>query len=423
MVWNVQESGFGTPFFGEELQRMHRTLLRYIAKELVPSFLLGLLIFTLILFMDKITRIVEMIINKGVSLADVLKLLACLVPNFLLLTLPTAFLLSVMLTFNRIGADNEYTAWKAAGVSLYQFLPPIYLFSLLVFSCAAAMSFWVAPHSLRMFNALLRGIATKHALVGLKERVFFDEFPGLVVYIDRGLPGQETLRGVFIADQNLSEDPVLYFAEEGTFSTDEASGRITAVLRHGCIHRRVSKKETYQILYFDTYTVHLRLDQKLLPQVSRTLKNEELSLAELRAKIREEAAKGKDVTGDRIDFHTRVALPFACFVFCTLGIPLALGGRRTVRYTGFSLSIGVVLLYFVLIKTGWSMTKTGLIPAWLAPWVPNLSLGAGGTYLLVQKAREHPVRVIEWYEEGTARLLDWIKDRLAPGQPFNRRPG
>jgi len=401
---------------------MHRTLFRYVAKELLPSFLLGLLLFTLILFMDKITRIVEMVINKGVPLADVLKLLACLVPNFLLLTLPTAFLLGVMLTFNRIGADNEYTAWKAAGVSLYQFLPPVYVFSLLVFFCAASMSFWVAPHSLRMFNALLHGIATRHALVGLKERVFFDEFPGLVVYIDRGVPGQEKLQGIFIADQNLSEDPVLYFAEEGAFFTDEASGKITAVLRRGCIHRRISKKETYQVLYFDTYTVHLRLDQKLFPQASGTLKNEELSLGEFRAKIRDKAAKGEDVTGDRIDFHTRVALPFACFVFCTLGIPLALGDRRTVRYTGFALSIGVVLLYFVLIKTGWSMTKTGLIPAWLAPWVPNLLLGAAGTYLLVQKARERPVRVMEWYEEGVARLLDWIRDRLAARRPPDRGP-
>ncbi len=290
---------------------MCKTLDRYLLKELIPPFFLGLLICTLILFMDKVMRIVEMIVTKGVPLVDVLKLLGCLVPNFLLLTLPIAFLLAVMLSFNRISADNEYTAWKVAGVSLYRFLPPVYGAAFVVCGLAMCLSLWIAPYSLRMFNTTLHGIATSHALVGLKERVFFDEFPGIVVYVEKGVPGNNKLEGIFIADLNLSEDPVLYFAKEGAFHTDEDSETITAVLRDGCIHRRLSKKDAYQVLYFTTYTVHLKLDQHLFPQDTRTRRNEELTLGELRQHIREKAAgKALRATGSTsihgLHFHSPV---------------------------------------------------------------------------------------------------------------------
>jgi lipopolysaccharide export system permease protein len=388
-------------------------------KELIPSFFLGLLIFTIVLLTDKIMRIVEMIVNKGVPLGDVLKLFACLLPNFLLLTLPTALLLSVLVTFSRLCADNEFTAWRVAGVSLYQLLPPVYAFGIVIFSLAMSMSLWVEPASIRTFHTMMYSVATKHALTGLKERVFFEDFPGIVVYADTILPEQKKMGGIFIADQNFPPDPILYFAKEGSFCTEGESGRITITLKQGSIHRNISKKDIYQIVYFDTYTVRLRIDEKLFPREERQRRNEELTLGALLGRIHEKASKGESVRGDWVDFHNRLALPFACLVFCTLGAPLALTSQRAVRYTGFSLSIGVVLLYFILMKTGWGMAETKIVPPWLGPWIPNLVLGALGVYLLIQKAREAPIKILDWYGERVADVLDWVKKRLIRKEASN----
>lgn len=395
---------------------MHWLLFRYLLRELIPSFFLGLLIFTMVLLMDKIMRIVELIVNKGVPLQEVVTLFACMLPNFLLLTLPTALLLSVMLTFSRLCADNEYTAWRVAGVSLYQLLPPVFLFGLVVFSLAMSISLWAGPYSVRTFQTMMYSMATKHALTGIKEQVFFDEFPGIILYVDKISSDQKGIEGIFIAHENMSRDPVLYFAKSGSFSTGGESGDITLVLRQGSIHRNLSSRDIYQLLYFDTYTVHIRIDDTVFPQGERTQKNEELTLGELRDKIRTKAAKGERVRGDWLAYHSRVALPFACFVFCALGIPLALSSQRAVRYTGFSLSIGVVLLYFVLMKAGWGITETAKVPGWVGPWLPNLLLGALGVYLLIQRAREAPVRFLEWYGDQVADLLDWIRDHLGQKQ-------
>ena len=82
-------------------------LFRYLLGDLIPSFGIGLLIFTLVLLMDKVMRIVEWIVRKGVSVADVFKILGCLLPSFFVFTLPIALLLSVLLSFSRMYADNE----------------------------------------------------------------------------------------------------------------------------------------------------------------------------------------------------------------------------------------------------------------------------------------------------------------------------
>src|SRR5512136_1811233 len=104
---------------------MKVTLYRYLGKELLTSFALGLAGFTFILLTGRILQLTELFVNKGIPLSQILELLYYLLPSFLVLTIPMATLLSVLLTFNRLSGDNEFTAFKAAGVSLYQMTPSI----------------------------------------------------------------------------------------------------------------------------------------------------------------------------------------------------------------------------------------------------------------------------------------------------------
>lgn len=88
-------------------------LFRFLLGDLVPSFGVGLLAFTLVLLMEKVMRIVEWIVRKGVSVTDVFKIFGCLLPSFFVFTLPMALLLGVLLTFSRIQSENEMYALKA----------------------------------------------------------------------------------------------------------------------------------------------------------------------------------------------------------------------------------------------------------------------------------------------------------------------
>ncbi len=167
---------------------MKKTLYRYLAKEIFPSFLLGLVGFTFILLTGRILQLVELFVNKRVPLFYILGFLYYLLPSFLVLTIPMATLLSVMLAFNRLSGDNEITALKASGVSVYQLTPPVLLFALFTTLATLILSLYSLPRANEASRALLYEMASSKAHAGIKERVFNDDFEGLVLYADRVNP-------------------------------------------------------------------------------------------------------------------------------------------------------------------------------------------------------------------------------------------
>src|SRR4030065_1373945 len=99
---------------------MKKTTYLYVLKEILPIFLIGMMVFTIILLMDKMLKLIELIVTRGVSLSDILMLLLFLSPSFLVFTIPMSVLLSTLISFGRVSGDRELTAFKASGLILYQ---------------------------------------------------------------------------------------------------------------------------------------------------------------------------------------------------------------------------------------------------------------------------------------------------------------
>jgi len=389
-------------------------LSRYLLGDLIPSFGVGLLAFTLVLLMEKVMRIVEWIVRKGVSITDVLKIFGCLLPSFFVFTLPTALLLSVLLTFSRIQSDNEMYALKACGVSLYRLLPPVYAFGVFVSAVSLFLTGWAGPQSTRTFQSMFYSMATQNLFVGLKERVFFDALPNFVLYVENVDPKQSLVKGVFISDQTLTEQPVYYFAEEGEVHGNAEKGTIALFLKNGAIHRLGDTRGVYQVARFERYRVKVNVAKMLLPRAGRgrERKMEELDLPELRQEILEGDHDEKEARKLLLNYHQRFAFPFAVLVFCTLGVPLALLSQQAVRYTGFSLSIVVMLLFFVLMQTGSGLAFAGTVPPFLGAWLPNLVLGTIGVYLMWRKAEEKPLKMLDAYAQFVRDLQEAIRRRF-----------
>jgi lipopolysaccharide export LptBFGC system permease protein LptF len=160
---------------------------------------------------------------------------------------------------------------------------------------------------------------------------------------------------------------------------------------------------------FDRYWLQIDVGQFFSSAKPKDPSEQELTLPELREKIREQAGKGEAARKLLLNYHERFALPFGTLVFCTLGIPLSLLSQRSVRYTGFTLSIGVVLLYYVFLQLGTGLILAGRIPVVLGAWLPNLLLGSLGFYLLWKKAGERPTRILDGYADVAERFVDRLK--------------
>ena len=112
---------------------VHKTIIfRYLFRELITPFFLGLSVFIFILIMSQILRLNELIIVYGVGIGTVLRLMFYLLIGFLAISIPIALLFSVLMVFGRLSSDSEITALKASGFSILQLAMPVLLFSVIV---------------------------------------------------------------------------------------------------------------------------------------------------------------------------------------------------------------------------------------------------------------------------------------------------
>jgi lipopolysaccharide export system permease protein len=385
---------------------MRKTTYIYVLKEISPIFLIGLMTFTVILLMDKILKLIELIVTRGVSLSQILMLLLFISPSFLIFTIPMAFLLGTLLCFGRLSGDSEITAFKASGMSLYQLFFPVSIFSIITYLLTTFLIFYGLPWGNRGFKATLYFITQSKADIEIKERVFNDAFDGLVVYVDKVPIQGKKMEGIMIYDERDKENVNTIFAREGFLTSNPKSQELILRLLSGDIHRFEQKTNVYQKIQFDAYDLKLEL-AKTFAALGKKLKEHEMSIEDIKVKIDKKKETGEDTTPQEIELHKRYAIPFACIVFGLIGVPLGIQPRRSGRSYGFILSILIMLAYYISLTASEILAMRKTMPAFLAGWAPNFLFGGLGVYLLIKAANESPFKPLIWLTEGLEIIQGW----------------
>jgi lipopolysaccharide export system permease protein len=374
---------------------MKKTTYLYILKEILPIFLIGIMVFTIILLMDKMLKLIELIVTRGVSLSDILMLLLFLSPSFLVFTIPMSVLLSTLISFGRLSGDSEIIAFKASGLSLYQLFLPVCIFSIAAYLLTTVCVFYGLPWGNRGFTTTLYKIAQSKADIEIKERVFNDMFDGLVVYVEKVPIQGEKMEGILIYDERDQEKTNTIFAKEGFLSSNPKSQEVILRLFNGDIHRFDSRANVYQKIKFDAYDLKLEL-AKAFTAIGRKLKDKEMSIDEIKGKMEGRKQRGEDITSLDVELHKRYAFPFACIVFALIGVPLGIQPRRSGRSYGFVFSILLLLGYYISLTGSEILAIRRSIPPYMAGWAPNVIFGALGIYLLIKTAKESPFKPVIW---------------------------
>ncbi len=378
---------------------MKKTVSLYILKEILPIFLIGLMTFTVILLMDKILKLIDLIVTRGVHLSQIFMLLLFISPSFLIFTIPVSVLSAILLSFGRLSGDSEITAFKASGISLYQLYLPVLLFSVATYLLTSFLVIYGLPWGNRGFKATLYLLAQTKVDVEIKERVFNDAFDGFVIYVDK-IPIQgNKMEGILIYDERDKEKMNTIFAREGYLVNHPKSQEIILRLLSGDIHRFEPKTNTYQKVQFDTYDLRLEL-AKTLMAMGKKLRDHEMSIDDIREKIEKKKSLGQDTTPQEVELHKRYALPFSCLVFGLIGVPLGIQPRRSGRSYGFVLSLLILLAYYISLSASEMFALKKTIPPLWAGWSPNFLFGVFGIYLLIRTAQEAPFKPVVWMIEA-----------------------
>jgi len=361
---------------------------------------------TIILLMDKIFKLIELIVTKGTSVTQILKLLFYIAPSFLIFTIPMSVLVATLLSFGRLSSDNEITAFKASGVSLYQLFWPIIYFSVVAYLVTTFLVFYALPWGNRGFINTLYAIAQTKADIDIKERVFNDDFEGLVVYVEKVPIQGRKMEGVLIHDEREKGQSNTIFSTEGYLFNDPKSQEVVLRLVQGEIHRFELKTQTYHRIQFDTYDLKLEL-AKTFEAIGRKLREHEMSIDEIEAKIDKMKKEGKNTASQEVELHRRFAVPFACIVFAIIGVPMGIQPSRSGRSHGFVFSILIFLGYYIALTASEMFAVSGALPPFLAGWAPNVLFGSFGIYLLVKAANDSPFGPSLWLSQ----LLDFIQEK------------
>ncbi len=402
----------------------------YVLKEIFPPFALGLGVYTFVLLMNQILVLSDWFIDRGVALKTVLNLLLYLIPSVLAFTVPMAVLMGILAGLSRMSSDSEITAFKTLGISNRRLLRPILLFSFLGWLLTSFLVLYSAPRAnYRFVQTFVSSVLTRIQF-DISPRQFYQDIPRVVLYIQEVAPDR-SWNNVFVYRAEEGRAPAAVFAKNARMNVFSEEKRAVLELVDGTVHTYHSQTpEEYQVTAFERQEVELDI-ASFFASVSNVKRVREKDIRELwvdAAALRRELAvassderaglqfrpQARSLTAHAIEIHKKFALPFACFIFALLGIALGASTRKGGRTSGFTISIVIIIIYYILITGGENLAMDGHLPAWLAMWGSNILLLVCGLYLFLTAHRD-------WSLLRSLQKL-WRKTRLAPAEPVLRRP-
>lgn len=357
----------------------NRRILSYLLSEITPSFLLGVFVFIGVLLMFQALRLTEFLLVHGIKWTALVKIMGYMSISFLPMLLPMSLLFAVLLTYNRFSMDSEIIAFKACGVSTSAITLPALIFSLVITIISSQTTFYLAPWGNRQFEVLINRLGNTKAAASIKEGTFSEGFFDLVLYANKVDSQTGQLKDLFIYDEKNPISPLTIIATEGQIIPDDTNPGRSVLLRlfKGQIHRKV---ESHTVINFDSYDILLN-DPIKLQEKKKTASS--LYLDELQVLRHSGATDPLSRKEYDIEFHKRGALSTACMVFCILGLAFGIiTNRRSGKSSGFILSIGFIIFYWIVYLSFESLVRSNQISVWIGLWLPNILFTLFGLYHL-----------------------------------------
>ena len=360
------------------------TLSLYFFRQFIPPFVFGSFLFLFVLLLDKLFDIVDLLFNKGVGLPVVAQLFSLFIPTVLPLTFPMAMLLACLVTFGRLSEENELTAVRAAGLSLYKVLwfPP--LFALLISLAMVPFNTVVAPWSNQAFQRIYERIIHAEPLINVEPRKFFS-IKNIKIFADTVDRETNRMTDVFVYQtEGDQKPPQRIFAHVGQIQATENS--FSLLLQDGQLQKYdPTIPERLLNTTFQSYRISIPIN---LEEKSNSTRFRNSSSTELRKLIDSLKKQKMSTTILEAENALRYAVAFAPLCLVLVGIPLATALKRGGRGFGFGITIVVIFVYYLLLIFGLTLAEKGLMPAHLALWIGNILCLGAGVFLIQRLVRQ-----------------------------------
>ena len=285
-------------------------------------------------------RLIDLIVNRGLSIDVFLYLAALILPRFLDIVLPIGVFIAVLFTFNRLTAESELVVMRSSGLSHVALAKPVLMLAGIAFLVLMSLSVYFLPASNRAFKDLQFEIRNRFVLSLIQEGTFTTISDKLTIYV-RSRDDRGEVTGLLINDSRNPQRQVTIVAERGAFVDSPAGSRIVMV--NGNRQQFDTETRKLSLLTFESYT--LDLDTLHDAPVVRFREPQERFMDEL-------FFPPKDVDGSLrqgfvVEAHQRILVPLSAFSFSLIPLACLLPGElnRRGQLKRVLLAIGLAFLF------------------------------------------------------------------------------
>ncbi|WP_270936663.1 LPS export ABC transporter permease LptF [Falsiroseomonas oryzae] len=285
-------------------------------------------------------RFIELVLDRGLSLAVFLELTSLMLPGFIAVILPITTFIVVLFVYVRMNTDRELVVMRAAGLSPARLARPGILLALVSVGIGFLLNLWLVPLSHGAFRVWQFEIRNQMAAILLQEGVFSSVGNDLTVYA-RVRERDGTLRGILVHDQREPGAPVTIIAEGGRITSTPLGPRVVLLngVRQQLERPAAGQPPRLSVLSFAENSVDLARATR--NEEVRARDSRERSVAELLDPDPAEGLRPREIARFYGEAHQRLSAPLTALTYALVGLAVALTGQFRRHGGGFRLAIGI----------------------------------------------------------------------------------
>jgi LPS export ABC transporter permease LptF/LPS export ABC transporter permease LptG len=378
----------------ESASAIMRLLDKYIGREVGSHAILGLAVFTFVFFVPQLVRLMDLVVRHSGGVFTVALIFLCSLTPVLAFTIPMAVLVGVLIGLGRLSADSEIVALHASGISLRRLLVPIGFVALGCSLATLILTFWLSPAAIRTLQSLEARLLLTQAPYAIQPRVFNEQIPHYILYVQDVEAAATRWHGVFLASSGQAASSNVTIAQSAQVVADPENNKFELHLGSGSTHEYDPRApQHYNVTTFGQSEIPVEISSPVAGPKNVAVSDSERSISELLAE------KGPRWRDARVEFHRRIAFPAACLVFALLGVPIGVRPRRGGRAAGLILTLVLIGGYYFLFVTGAHMAQQGSVAPWAGIWAGNIAgLILGLIFLRRIESIRKPNAVVVWLD-------------------------
>ncbi len=359
---------------------------RYILLQVLEIFIMGIVIFTSIIFAsDTFITLIKQITLYGIPFNIAMMIVLLNLPQVFVMAIPMSVLFSTVMTLNRLSLSSEITVMRACGIGINRIAKPIFIFAAAMSLLTFLINETIVPVTNSQSKTLAVWALGQKNIPNGKQNFTFKE-------IKQDENGHKVMKRLFFVqkceDNTLKNVSVVDFSDPKTIQVVQSQTGKTSPsgwqFNRGAAYTMNKDEKVLNTTWFDQSVVDFGMD------VKDAMSDEEATQYNVIAlwKYIENNAKKHDAKTHsifKIELHNKFAFPFTTIVLVLLGVPLAITPPR-VRYNrGFLFSILIIFLYYLLRALSLSFGENMAVSPFLAAWIPNFILIILGSILYYRK--------------------------------------